>query len=52
MEETPEGTNIHYTNDVEIKSPLIRLFGKVLLGWFALKYWERAVIGQLRQRLE
>jgi len=52
MEEVPEGTRIRYSNEVEIKSPLFRMLGGILLGKVALKYWERAVIGKLRQMLE
>ena len=52
MEEVPEGTIIHYINDVEIKSPFFRIFGRFLIGWWAMKYWERAVITKLKQMLE
>lgn len=52
MEEIPEGTKINYTNDVEIKSFFFRLAGRVLIGVFALKFWERAVINKLREMLE
>lgn len=52
MKEVPEGTKICYTNDVEIKSAFFRLFGKPLIGWWAMKYWERAVIVKLKQMLE
>lgn len=52
MEEVPGGTMIRYTNDVEIKSPLFRMLGGLLLGKLALKYWERAVIGKLKQMLD
>jgi hypothetical protein len=52
MEEIPEGTKITYTNDVEIKNRLWRLFGKILMVNFALKYWEREVINKLKEMLE
>ncbi|MFC1893351.1 SRPBCC family protein [Chloroflexota bacterium] len=52
MEEVPEGTKICYINDVEIKSPFFRIFGRFLIGWWAMKYWERAVIIKLKQMLE
>jgi carbon monoxide dehydrogenase subunit G len=52
MEATSEGTRIDYINDVEIKSRFFRLFGRILIGTIALKYWERAVIRRLKQMLE
>jgi carbon monoxide dehydrogenase subunit G len=52
MEETPEGTKIHYVNDVEITSPFFRLFGGFLTKHIALKYWEHAVFDKLRKMLE
>ncbi len=52
MEETPEGTKIHYINDVEITSPLFRLFGGLLIKNIALKYWEHAVFDKLKKMLE
>ena len=52
MEEVPEGTKINYMNDVEIKSRLFRLFGRILLGWYAVKFWERAVIDKMKEMLE
>jgi len=52
MEETPEGTKIHYVNDVEITSPFFRLFGGFLIKHIALKYWEHAVFDKLKKMLE
>ena len=52
MEETSEGTKINYINDVEIKSFFFRIFGRILVSWYAMKYWERAVIDKLREMLE
>jgi carbon monoxide dehydrogenase subunit G len=52
MEEVPEGTKINYTNDVEIKSRLFRLLGRILLGWYAVRFWERAVIDKMKKMLE
>lgn len=52
MEEVPEGTKINYTNDVEIKSPFFRFFGRILIGIFALKYWELAIVNKLKKMLE
>lgn len=52
MEEIPEGTKIHYLNDVEITSPFFRLFGGFMIKRIALKYWEWAVIDKLKKMLE
>jgi carbon monoxide dehydrogenase subunit G len=52
MEVVPGGTIINYINNVEIKNFFFRFFGRILLGTFALRYWERAVIDKLRRMLE
>jgi carbon monoxide dehydrogenase subunit G len=52
MEEIPEGTKINYTYDVDLKNPLFRVFGKFLIGWYAMRFWEHAVIDKLKERLE
>ena len=51
MEETPEGTRIHYVNDVEIKSRFSRTFD-FLIKRVALWYWKRAVFDKLKRMLE
>jgi len=52
MEEVPEGTKINYTYDVELKNPLFRIFGRFLIGWYAMRFWKRAVIDKLKEMLE
>jgi carbon monoxide dehydrogenase subunit G len=52
MEEVPEGTKINYTYDVEIDNPFLRIFGRVLIGWYAMRFWKRAVIDKLKEILE
>lgn len=52
MEETSGGTRINYINDVEIKSLFFRLFGTMLISWYAMKFWEHAVIDKLKEMLE
>jgi len=52
MEEIPEGTRIHYVNDVEIKSWFLRLLGGFLIKRIALKYWEHAVFDKMKEMLE
>ncbi len=46
------GTVIDYTYEVSIHRRWLRSVAKPLIGGFAMKYWERAVIGELRKRLE
>jgi hypothetical protein len=49
--EVPEGTGVHYINDVEITSPFFRRF-HFLIKEVALRYWERAVFEKLRLMFE
>lgn len=51
MEEIPEGTRIHYVNEVEIKSRFFRVFSFLIKG-VALWYWKRAVFDKLKRMLE
>lgn len=52
MEEISEGTKINYTYDVELKKPLLRIFGRFLIGRYAMRFWEHAVIDKLKTILE
>ena len=52
MEEIPEGTKINYTYDVELKNPIFRILGGFLIGWYAMHFWEHAVIDKLKEILE
>ena len=52
LEEVSEGTRFVYVNDVEVKSRIFRILGGFLIKTVALKYWERAYIGKLREMLE
>lgn len=52
MEEIEEGTRINYTYDVELNNPVFKFFGKFLIGWYAMRFWERAVIDKLKKMLE
>lgn len=52
MEEIPEGTKINYAYDVELKNPLFRFLGGFLIGWYAMCFWEHAVIDKLKEMLE
>ncbi len=50
--ELPEGTEIDYIYQVTIHKRWLRIVAKPLIGWFAMKYWQKAVIDELKKRLE
>lgn len=50
--ELPEGIEIDYTYQVTIHKRWLRIVAKPLIGWFAMKYWQKAVIDELKKRLE
>lgn len=50
--ECPEGTMIDYTYQVAIHKCWLRIVAQPLIGWFSMKYWQKAVIEELRKRLE
>ena len=52
MEEIPEGTKINYTYNVELKNPIFRILGGFSIGWYAMRFWEHAVIDKLKEMLE
>jgi hypothetical protein len=52
LSDSPDGTVIHYTYQVTIHRRWLRLVARPLIGGFSMKYWERAVIQELRKRLE
>ncbi len=52
LSECPEGTVIDYTYQVAIHKRWLRIVAKPLIGWFSMKYWQKAVIDELRKRLE
>jgi hypothetical protein len=52
MEEISEGTQINYTYEVDFKNPILRIFGKILIGWYAMRFWKHAVIDKLKEMLE
>ena len=47
-----EGTMIDYTYQVAIHKRWLRIVAKPLIGWFSMKYWQKAVIDELRKKLE
>lgn len=52
LSESPEGTMIDYTYQVSIHKRWLRIVAKPLIGWFSMKYWDKAVIDELKKRLE
>jgi len=48
----PEGTLIDYTYQVTIHKKWLRIIAVPLLRWYSMRYWEKAVINQLRKILE
>ncbi|MFA5986522.1 MAG: SRPBCC family protein [Parcubacteria group bacterium] len=52
MEEISEGTRINYSYNIELKNPILRILGGFLIGWYAMRFWEHAVIDKLKEMLE
>jgi len=47
-----EGTMIDYTYQVAIHKRWLRVVARLLIGWFSMNYWQKAVIDELRKRVE
>ena len=52
LSEHPEGTVIDYTYKVAIHKRWLRMVAQPLIGWFSMKYWQKAVIDELKKMLE
>lgn len=52
LSEFSEGTMIDYTYQVVIHKLWLRLLARPLIGWYAMRFWQNAVIDVLKQRLE
>lgn len=52
LSECPEGTRIDYTYQVIIHKRWLRIVAQPLIGWYAMKFWQKAVIEELRKRVE
>lgn len=52
LSESPEGTVMDYTYQVTIHKRWLRIIARPLIGWYAMKYWEKAVVDELRKILE
>ncbi|MFA5023222.1 MAG: SRPBCC family protein [Candidatus Paceibacterota bacterium] len=47
-----EGTLIDYTYQVSLHKKWLRIVATPLIRWYSMKYWEKAVIGELKKILE
>ncbi len=47
-----DGTMIDYLYQVTIHKRWLRIVAKPLIGWYSMKFWEKAVIDELRKKLE
>lgn len=52
LSEDPEGTMVDYTYQVSIHKRWLRIVAQPLIGWFSMNYWKKAVIDELRKKLE
>ena len=52
LSEHPEGTLVDYTYQVSIHRAWLRIVATPLIRWYSMKYWEKAVIDELRKMLE
>jgi carbon monoxide dehydrogenase subunit G len=52
LSESQAGTVIDYTYQVSIHKRWLRVFAKPLISWYSMKYWEKAVINELRKLVE
>ncbi len=51
LSQSPEGTLIDYTYRVSIHKAWLRVVATPLIRWYSMKYWEKAVISELRTAL-
>lgn len=52
LSESAKGTTLDYTYEVSIHKKWLRFFAKPIIGYFSMKFWKKAVIDELRKRLE
>ncbi|MFA5047864.1 MAG: SRPBCC family protein [Patescibacteria group bacterium] len=51
LSKSSEGTLIDYTYRVSIHKAWLRVVAAPLIRWYSMKYWEKAVISELRKAL-
>lgn len=52
LSEDPDGTLIDYTYQVTIHKAWLRIVATPLIKWYSMKFWEKAVIDNLKKMLE
>lgn len=52
LSEDPVGTSIDYTYQVRIHKKWLRIVATPLIKWYSMKFWEKAVIDNLKKMLE
>ena len=52
LTESKDGTVIDYLYQVAIHKSWLRVVARPLIGWYSMKFWEKAVIAEVRKRLE
>ena len=52
LENVEGSTKINYIYEIDIHKKWLRIIAKPLIGWFAMKAWEKAVVNELRKLLE
>lgn len=52
LEPVAKGTRINYLNKVKIKNNILNMFSRLIIGKWALKFWEFAYINRLKKILK
>lgn len=52
LSEHDGGTMINYLYQVAIHKRWLRIVARPLIGWYSMKYWQKAVIDELRKKVE
>ena len=52
LSQSPQGTFIDYTYRVSIHKSWLRVVATPLIRWYSMRYWEKAVIDELKKALE
>lgn len=52
LSENEKGTTVDYTYKVSIHKAWLRVIATPLIKWYSMKYWEKAVINNLKKMLE
>jgi hypothetical protein len=52
LSQHPDGTVIDYTYQVTIHKAWLRVVATPLIKWYSMKFWEKAVIDELRKLVE